>query len=138
MVFNTPIQQAHTFECDYLPVDHDTEPLLTPLQCLVRGTDSVQLETLETKCVLAHDKCVDLSKVLKGRVCVSWLEASLASNAAPSVVVRETARREESFQALKERGAPHEPAQYPDADEAASVLLAAGGPVDMAYHALKL
>ena len=130
------------------------------------------------------------------------LSASLAANAAPVVVVRESARREETFQALKvrvwdgegggegvvrfpraspvsiffflkyffchflqlaglpfkaeskkvllrvrnrltspyvqERGAPSEPTQYPDADEAASVLLAAGGPVDMEYHALKL
>ena len=102
----------------------------------------------------------------------------MAANAAPTVVVRESARREETFRALKaglyirslkgalisstleprsdflvskfafkwvnsyryikERGAPHLPAQYPDADEAASVLLAAGGPVDVAYHALKL
>ena len=72
------------------------------------------------------------------------LAASLAANATASgaaagvVVVRESARREETFQALAARGAPHLPAQYPDADEAAAVLLAAGGPVDVAYHALKL
>ena len=53
-----------------------------------------------------------------------------------SVVVRESARREETFEGLRMRGAPSEPGQYPDADEAASVLLAAGGPVEMEYHAL--
>jgi type 2A phosphatase activator TIP41 len=51
-------------------------------------------------------------------------------------VVRESARREETFEGLRMRGAPSEPGQYPDADEAASVLLAAGGPVEMEYHAL--
>lgn len=66
------------------------------------------------------------------------LAASLAANQAPVVVVRESARREETFEGLRSRGAPCEAAQYPDADEAASVLLAAGGPVEMAYHALKL
>ena len=54
----------------------------------------------------------------------------------PCVVVRESARREETFEGLRTRGAPSEPGQYPDADEAASVLLAAGGPVEMEYHAL--
>ena len=53
-------------------------------------------------------------------------------------VVRETSRREETFEGLRARGAPSEPGQYPDANEAASVLLAAGGPVDVAYHSLKL
>lgn len=66
------------------------------------------------------------------------LAASLEANAGPCVVVRESARREETFEGLRARGAPSEPAKYPDADEAASVLLAAGGPVEMAYHALVL
>ena len=52
--------------------------------------------------------------------------------------MRETSRREETFEGLRARGAPSEPGQYPDANEAASVLLAAGGPVDVAYHSLKL
>jgi hypothetical protein len=52
--------------------------------------------------------------------------------------LRETSRREETFEGLRARGAPSEPGQYPDANEAASVLLAAGGPVDVAYHSLKL
>jgi type 2A phosphatase activator TIP41 len=50
------------------------------------------------------------------------------------VIIRESARRDESFEALRSRGAPSDAGQYPDADEAASVLLAAGGPVEMAYH----
>ena len=44
------------------------------------------------------------------------LAASLAANAAPCVVVRESARREETFEGLRARGAPSEPAKYPDAD----------------------
>jgi type 2A phosphatase activator TIP41 len=54
------------------------------------------------------------------------------------VVVRESARREETFEGLRARGAPCEPGQYPNAEEAASVLLAAGGPVAMEHHALTL
>lgn len=51
-------------------------------------------------------------------------------------IIRESARRDESFEELRNRGAPGDASQYPDADEAASVLLAAGGPVDMEYHEL--
>lgn len=57
---------------------------------------------------------------------------------APPVIVRETTWREETFEGLKERGAPASPLQYPDADQAASVLLAAGGPVTMTYEQLEL
>ena len=59
-----------------------------------------------------------------------------ASGAA--VVVRETQLREETWAALRARGAPCEPGQYPNPDEAASVLLAAGGPVEIAVHELAL
>ena len=52
------------------------------------------------------------------------------------VVIRESARRDESFVDLKKRGAPGNAAAYPNADEAASVLLAAGGPVEMEFHEL--
>ena len=54
------------------------------------------------------------------------------------VVVRETQRREETWDALRARGAPCDPTQFPDADQAASVLLAAGGPVDIVTHALTI
>ena len=40
--------------------------------------------------------------------------------------------------ALRARGAPCDPTQFPDADQAASVLLAAGGPVDVVTHALTI
>lgn len=51
-------------------------------------------------------------------------------------VVRETQHREETWESLRARGAPCEPKQFPDADQAASVLLAAGGPVDVVFHEL--
>ncbi len=54
------------------------------------------------------------------------------------VVVRETQHREETWDALRARGAPCEPRQFPDPDQAAGVLLAAGGPVDITYHELVL
>ena len=53
------------------------------------------------------------------------------------IVIRESARRDESFEELRARGAPGDASQYPDADEAAAVLLAAGGPVEMAYHEIE-
>ena len=52
-------------------------------------------------------------------------------------MIRESARRDESFEELRARGAPGDASQYPDADEAAAVLLAAGGPVEMAYHEIE-
>ena len=54
------------------------------------------------------------------------------------VVVRETQHREETWDALRARGAPCEPRQFPDPDQAAGVLLAAGGPVDITHHELVL
>jgi type 2A phosphatase activator TIP41 len=54
------------------------------------------------------------------------------------IIVRETQHREETWDALRARGAPCEPRQFPDPDHAASVLLAAGGPVDITHHELVL
>ena len=53
-------------------------------------------------------------------------------------VVRETQLRDETWDELRARGAPSAPSQYPDCDQAASVLLAAGGPVSIDTHALHL
>jgi type 2A phosphatase activator TIP41 len=53
-------------------------------------------------------------------------------------VVRETQLRDETWDELRARGAPSAPSQYPDCDQAASVLLAAGGPVRIDTHALHL
>ena len=63
--------------------------------------------------------------------------ASAATDAATPTVIRESARRDESFEELRARGAPGDASRYPDADEAAAVLLAAGGPVEMAYHEIE-
>jgi len=59
-------------------------------------------------------------------------------SAPDAVVVRETTRREETWDQLRARGAPSEPRQYPNADDAASALLASGGPVTMFAHELAL
>ena len=53
------------------------------------------------------------------------------------VVVRETQHREETRDALR-RWPPVQPRQFPDPDQAAGVLLAAGGPVDITHHELVL
>jgi type 2A phosphatase activator TIP41 len=53
-------------------------------------------------------------------------------------VLRETQFREETWEQLRARGAPSAPSQYPDPDQAASVLLAAGGPVDIRHDELEL
>jgi hypothetical protein len=53
-------------------------------------------------------------------------------------LLRERAFREETFTALRERGAPAGVAQYPDAETASQVLLAAGGPVTMSYERLDI
>ena len=63
--------------------------------------------------------------------------ANASTETAKPTVVRESARRDESFEELRARGAPGDASQYPDADEAAAVLLAAGGPVEMAYHEIE-
>jgi type 2A phosphatase activator TIP41 len=65
------------------------------------------------------------------------MASSAAAAAAKPTVIRESARRDESFEELRARGAPGDASQYPDADEAAAVLLAAGGPVEMAYHEIE-
>jgi type 2A phosphatase activator TIP41 len=66
------------------------------------------------------------------------MASSAAAAAAKPTVIRESARRDESFEELRARGAPGDASQYPDADEAAAVLLAAGGPVEMAYHEIEI
>ena len=58
-----------------------------------------------------------------------------AAAAKPTVIRGREA--DESFEELRARGAPGDASQYPDADEAAAVLLAAGGPVEMAYHEIE-
>jgi len=57
---------------------------------------------------------------------------------AGNVVLRERSSREETFAGLRERGAPATVAQYPDAETASQVLLAAGGPVAVTYERLCL
>ena len=58
-----------------------------------------------------------------------------AAGAAP-VLLRERSLREETFEQLRARGAPFRLAQYPDAETASQVLLAAGGPVTVTYDRL--
>ena len=48
------------------------------------------------------------------------------------------AKQESVVQQLRARGAPSDPSQYQDPDQAASVLLAAGGPVDIRHDELVL
>ena len=59
-------------------------------------------------------------------------------DATPVVVVRETQTRDETWDELRARGAPCAPSQYPNSDDAASALLAAGGPVRIDVHVLRI
>ena len=55
-----------------------------------------------------------------------------------ATVLRERSYRDETFEALRERGAPCGVAQYPDAETASQVLAAAGGPTSVRYDRLDL
>ena len=54
------------------------------------------------------------------------------------VVLRETRVREETWSQLKDRGAPTDAKTYKDAEEAASLLLASGGPVHVVNEKLEI
>ena len=64
--------------------------------------------------------------------------ADAAAQAGGATLLRERAFREETFEGLRERGAPATVAQYPDAETASQVLLAAGGPVKVSYERLDI
>jgi len=74
-----------------------------------------------------------LIRLIETRVFCDVRDASCAPR-----VLRETQFREETWEQLRARGAPSAPSQYPDPDQAASVLLAAGGPVDIRHDELEL
>ena len=61
-----------------------------------------------------------------------------AARAGGASLLRERSFREETFEGLRARGAPASLAQYPDAETASQVLLAAGGPVTVAYDRLDI
>jgi hypothetical protein len=70
------------------------------------------------------------------RIFCSTVDA--AARAGGASLLRERAFREETFEGLRARGAPAGVAQYPDAETASQVLLAAGGPVTMSYERLHI
>ena len=84
--------------------------------------------------------CVDgvLIRSRETRLCCDLRRRRDATAKAGAVVLRETRLREETWSQLKDRGAPTDAKQYKDAEEAASVLLAGGGPVLVVNEKLEI
>jgi type 2A phosphatase activator TIP41 len=85
--------------------------------------------------------CVDgvLIRSRETRLCCDLRRRRDATTAkAGAVVLRETRLREETWSQLKDRGASTDAKQYKDAEAAASVLLAGGGPVRVVNEKLEI
>jgi type 2A phosphatase activator TIP41 len=84
--------------------------------------------------------CVDgvLIRSRETRLCCDLRRRRDATAKAGAVVLRETRLREETWSQLKDRGASTDAKQYKDAEEAASVLLAGGGPVRVVNEKLEI
>ena len=84
--------------------------------------------------------CVDgvLIRSRETRLCCDLRRRRDATAKTGAVVLRETRLREETWSQLKDRGAPTDAKQYKDAEEAASVLLAGGGPVLVVNEKLEI
>jgi len=84
--------------------------------------------------------CVDgvLIRSRETRLCCDLRRRRDATAKIGAVVLRETRLREETWSQLKDRGAPTDAKQYKDAEEAASVLLAGGGPVLVVNEKLEI
>lgn len=84
--------------------------------------------------------CVDgvLIRSRETRLCCDLRRRRDATAKTGAVVLRETRMREETWSQLKDRGAPTDAKQYKDAEEAASVLLAGGGPVRVVNEKLEI
>lgn len=84
--------------------------------------------------------CVDgvLIRSRETRLCCDLRRRRDATAKTGAVVLRETRLREETWSQLKDRGAPTDAKQYKDAEEAASVLLAGGGPVRVVNEKLEI
>jgi hypothetical protein len=63
---------------------------------------------------------------------------NLRQRRAGTVVLRETRVREETWSQLKDRGALTDAKKYKNAEDAASVLLASGGPVHVVNEKLEI
>ena len=94
------------------------------------GTSSLSVKIRATdKCwflLLRFWFCVD-GVLIRSRE--TRLLCDLRTTESSTKVLRETRLREETWRELKDRGAPCCAKKYKDADDAASVLLASGGPV---------
>ena len=79
--------------------------------------------------------CVDgvIIRSRETRLC-----CDLRQRRARTVVLRETRVREETWSQLKDRGAPTDAKKYKNAEDAASVLLASGGPVHVVNEKLEI
>ena len=119
------------------PIELFDEVILYESELDDHGISSLSVKIRVTeKCwflLLRFWLCVDgvLVRSRETRMCCDLRCCSENSNGV--VIIRETRLREETWSQLRDRGAPTDPKQFKDPEDAASTLLASGGPV-LVFH----